>query len=149
MISSHCVELSTRACRVLCRFFCFCFLGQKVADFVYLFFFFGVLLPLRCGTSSCLVELSCGTISQVLNELNRNRIRFCARLYAGFVCTLAKCNWKIGKKKGLRRLRGLSAQGSAENVREKPTGKFICHPSRKGCSGGRARARDKGHGEEM
>lgn len=70
------------------------------------------------------------------------------------VCTLAKCNWKIGKK-GLRRLRGLSAQGSAaavavavaichlllENVREKPRGKFICHPSaKKGCgAGGRAR----------
>lgn len=31
------------------------------------------------------------------------------------VCTLAKCNWKIGKK-GLRRLRGLSAQGSAAAV---------------------------------
>lgn len=60
-----------------CLFSAFCFLfsvlGQKVAVFCVFCFF--LVLPL----ASCLVDMSCGAISQVLNELNRNRIRLCGR----------------------------------------------------------------------
>lgn len=102
-------------------------MGQKVAVFFSSFLLFSVPLPLvPLPLSPCRHGISCGAISQVLNELNPNRIRYRCELsglglYAGFVCacacacTLAKCNWKIGKK-GLRRLRGLSAQGSAAAV---------------------------------
>lgn len=58
-----------------CLFFCFllsvfCF-GSKGGSFFCILFLL--------GDSSCLVDMSCGAISQVLNELNRNRIRLCGR----------------------------------------------------------------------